>query len=89
MNNAQSFDAYGYPEQIDVLYSTTTAEPEAFTRMDSFAVKSFYSAHRLREVGLHLRLQSPEYHRLHGQHCRQYRGCHVPRQCPRPRLRNT
>lgn len=40
---ARSFDAYGYPEQVEVLYSTTTAEPEAFTRLDSFAVESFYN----------------------------------------------
>lgn len=40
---ARSYDGYGYPEQVEVLYSTTTADPSAFTRIDSVSVTSYYS----------------------------------------------
>ena len=40
---ANSADPWGYPEQLEVLYSTTTAEPSAFTRIDSLSVESYYS----------------------------------------------
>lgn len=40
---ARSYDGYGYPEQVEVLYSTTTVDPSAFTRIDSVSVSSYYS----------------------------------------------
>lgn len=39
---ARSYDAWGYPEQLEILYSMTTADPSAFTRLDSMSVDSKY-----------------------------------------------